>query len=126
METLRLGLPTLVEQDIAALGVQAGQLPPACLPGGGLDRRTEPVRLLPRLDDLERLDAVAGEPPVQGHVQAQTTFILAEDSHGLGGRLPPSGGDGAQAARARLDNIRRFRSVFCAWLGRGRFRCALR
>ena len=40
-------------------------------------------------DDLERLHAVACEPPVEGQVQAQATFILAEDPPGLVGRLPP-------------------------------------
>ena len=115
----------LVKKDIEAIGVQAGQLPPERLPGSGFDRRLEPVRFLQRLDDLERLHAVACEPPVERQVQAQTTCILAEDSHGLGGRRPASGGDGAQAAWALLDKIRHCRSVFFAWLGRGRFSCAL-
>jgi hypothetical protein len=113
-ETLRLALATLVKKDAAARGVQAGQLLPASLPGGGFDRRREPVRLLQGLDNLDRLHAVAGEPTVEGHVQAQTTCILAEDPHGLVGRVPPSGGDGAEATRALLNTIRRRGDVFFA------------
>ena len=87
VETLRIGLTNLVKQDSEARGVQAGPLPPERLPGRGCDRRLEPVRFLQRLDALERLHAVACEPPVERPVQAQTTFILAEDSHGLVGCL---------------------------------------
>jgi hypothetical protein len=43
VETLPIGLTKLVEKDVEALGVQARQLPPEGLPGGGFDRRIEPV-----------------------------------------------------------------------------------
>ena len=126
VETLRIALAKLVKKDAAALGVQAWQLPPERLPGGGFDRRIEPVRLLQRRNNLARLHAVACQPTVEGPVQAQTRFILAEDPHGLVGRLPPSGGASAEATRALLNKIRRLGDVFFAWLGRGRFSFALR
>jgi hypothetical protein len=46
--------------------------------------------------------------------------------NGWVGRGPPSGGDGAQAARARLDQVCRRGEVVLAWRGRGRCRVALR
>jgi hypothetical protein len=89
IQTLRLGLTKLVKQNTEALGIEAWELPPERLPSGGFDRRIEPGGLIQRLDDLDRLHAVAGEPPVEGPVQAQARFILAEDAHRWGGRGPP-------------------------------------
>jgi len=125
VETLPLGLAKLVQKEAKALGVQVRHLPPEGFPGGGFDRRIEPVRLIERLDDLDRLHTVAGEATVQGQVQASTTFILTEHPHGLVGRLSPSGGDGPEAARALWDQVSRLRHFFLAWLGRGRLHLAL-
>ena len=86
--TLRIALAKLVQKDAEALGVQVRQLPPEGLPSGGFDRRIQPVRLLERLDNLDRLHAIAREPTVEGQAQAEATFILAEDPHGLVGRVP--------------------------------------
>ena len=95
IETLSRVLTERVQKDAEAVRIEARQLPPEGLACGGLHGGREPIRLLQGLDDLDRLYAVARQPPVERQVQAQTTCILAEAPHGLVGRVPPSGGDSA-------------------------------
>jgi hypothetical protein len=126
IETLGIVLPKLPQKDGEAIGIQARQLPPEGVPRRGFHRGIAPVILVEGLNDLEGLHAVARQPTREGHVQAQTTCILAKHPHGVVGHLPASGGDGAQAARALFDNIRCRRDVGFAWLGRGRLSVAVR
>jgi hypothetical protein len=74
---------------------------------------------------LDRRHAIACEAPVEGQVQPQARFILAEDPHELVGPVPADGGAGAQAARVLCDAGSRFGGVFLAGQGRGRLRFAL-
>jgi hypothetical protein len=124
-QTLRIVLTKLLQKEGEAVGIAAGPLPPEGVAGGGCDCRLQPGRLVQRFDALEGLHAVACAPTVEGHVQAQTTCILAADPHGLVGGWPPSGGAGAEATWALLHKIRRGGDVFFAWLGRGRCSFAL-
>ena len=125
VETCRIMLAQLAEKDGAAGGIEAGQRPPEGVPRGGLHGGIEPVRLLQGLHNLDRLHAVAREPPVDGPVHAQRALVLAEDPPRLGGCLAASGGHGAEPAAALLEKVSRLGDVFFAWLGRGRFRWAL-
>jgi len=52
-------------------------------------------------------------------------FPLGRRPARVGRALAALGSDGAQAARALLNNIRRLGDVFFAWLGRGRCSFAL-
>ena len=66
--TCPLGLATLVQKEAKALGVQVRQFPPEGFPGGGCDRRIQPVGLLEGLDDLDWLHAGAREAVVEGQM----------------------------------------------------------
>jgi hypothetical protein len=125
VQALRLRLTKRLQQDGEAVGSETRQLPPAGVAGRGFDGGIPPVRLLPRLDALEGLHALAGPAAPEGEVEAPAACVVAEAPHRLGGRLPSSGRAGAQAARALLDTGRRLSRVFLAWLGLGRFRLAL-
>ena len=85
IETLSIVLAELLQKDAEAVRIEARQLPPEGVPRRGLHGGIEPIRLIQGLDDLERLHAVARQPPVQGQVQAQARFILTEDPYGLVG-----------------------------------------
>jgi hypothetical protein len=88
VQALRIVLPILPQQDGEAVRIEAGQLPPEGLPRGGLHGRIEPVILIQGRDELDRLHAVPREATADGHMQAQATFILAEDPHGSIRLLP--------------------------------------
>ena len=88
VETRGVVLATLVEKHGEAVGLEAGPLPPAGFARRGFHGGREPLRLVQGLNDLDGLHAIARQPPVERQVQAQTTFIVAEDSHRLVGCLP--------------------------------------
>ena len=87
--TFRLMVAKLVQEDGTAVGIEARHLPPAGIAGGGFDRRIQPVRLVEGLDALHGLHPVAREAAMDGQREAQTAVVLAENPHGLLGRLPP-------------------------------------
>jgi hypothetical protein len=125
VETLRIMLGKFVQKKGKAGGIQAGQFPPKRVARGGFDRGREPVRFVEWLDNLYRFDPAICEPTADGQVEPEATFLLAEEPYRLVGRLPAEGGNGAQTARALFDQVRGLSNVFFAWLGRGRFSCAL-
>jgi hypothetical protein len=87
IQTLSVVLPQLVKKDGEAVGIEARELPPAGLARGGLDRGLEPVILIERLNDLDRLHPSARETAADRQLQAEPAFVLAEDPHRLRGRL---------------------------------------
>ena len=89
IETVSLVLAKLLEKDGEAGSIEAGQFPPEGVSRGGLHGRIQPVLLIEGLDDLDRLDAIGRQPPVERQVETQARFILAEEPYGLVGRLPP-------------------------------------
>ena len=89
IEAVAIVLAQLLQKDGEAVGIEAGPLPPEGVAGGGLYSGIEPVRLVEGLDDLDRLHAVARQPPVQRQLQAQATFILTENPYRLVRRLTP-------------------------------------
>ena len=115
-----------MQQEVAAVGIEAGPLSPEGVASGGGDRRRPPGRLGQRCDELEGLHARAGHATTEGAGEAPAAFVVAGDAHRLGRRLPASGGAGPQAAGPRLDNVRSRSRVFLAGLGLGRFRVAVR
>ena len=125
IETRGLVLAKLLEKDTAAGGIEAGQLPPAGVPRGGLHGGIQPVVLIEWLTDLERLAPIPGETTAHRQVKPEPAFVWAEAPHGWRRGLPASGRDGPKAARAWFDKVSRLGNGFLAWLGRGRFRWAL-
>jgi hypothetical protein len=83
VQALGLGLAAVPQQDGAARGLEAGELPPAGVARGGFHRRREPVRFIERFDDLEGLHTIARDPATHREVQAQAAFVLAKHPHGL-------------------------------------------
>jgi len=79
VEAIGIMLTQLAEKDGAADGIQAGQLPPEGLARGRFHRCVQPVILVQGRDDLDRLHALACQPLLEGQMQAEPTFILAED-----------------------------------------------
>jgi hypothetical protein len=125
IEAISIVLAKLAQKDREAVGIQARQLPPEGIACGRLHGGIEPVILVQRRDDLDGLHAEARESPPERQMQAETAFILAEDPHGLSRRLAPEGRQRAEAAGAVLNKVSRFRGIFLAWRGRGRFSLAL-
>ena len=118
-------LTKLAEQDGAAGGIEAGQLPPQGLAGGRFHGGGQPGILIQGCDDLPRLHPLAREPPRAGPMEAEPAFILAEAPDRRPRGLASSGRHGAQTAGALRNNGRGRGHVFFAWLGRGRFSLAL-
>ena len=89
VETLRIMVAKLAQQDGEAGGLAARPLPPEGRACGGFDRRLPPVILLEGLDAWHGLHPVAREAAVEGQLETQTTVVWAADPHRLLGRLPP-------------------------------------
>jgi hypothetical protein len=88
VETVGLALAKLSQKDAEAGGIEARQLPPEGVPRSRLHRGIEPVILIPGLDHLDGLHALACQSTANGQVEPQPAFILAEEPYGLLRLLP--------------------------------------
>ena len=82
-------LAKLAQKDRETVRIQAGQLPPAGLARGRLNRRLQPGIVIEGLHHLERLHSIARDATAYGEMEPQAACVLAADPYRLRGGLPP-------------------------------------
>jgi hypothetical protein len=83
VEAVGIVLAKLAEKHSETVSIQVEQLPPEGIAGGRVHHGVQQVILVQGLDDLDRLHAIAGEPPGERQMQAELAFSLVEDPDGL-------------------------------------------
>jgi Transposase zinc-ribbon domain len=90
VQALRIPVATVVQNNGAARGVQAGALPPEGVACRRFHRCIEPIVRIKWLHDLDGLHPIARHAARRGQVQPEATCILTKEAHRLAGVCRPN------------------------------------